>query len=106
MPVAFTSLFLIYHTQRLFVHMDVREFFKCVLLFFPSCCKMGMADMGRWGGGRETATREQAEGATDSPRGDEEIKIHLTLKNLLYKTNYFSEESFHHCIAVGPIAIT
>ena len=34
--------------------------------------------------------------------GDEEIKFHLTLKNLLYKTNYFSKESFHRCMAVGP----
>lgn len=55
----------------------------------------------------ETATRErERERQTEMARGDEEIKFLLSLKNLLYKTNYFSKESFHHCIAVGLCAIT
>lgn len=29
-----------------------------------------------------------------------------SMKNLLYKTNYFSKESFHQCAAAGPCAIT
>lgn len=45
---------------------------------------------------------EENERQTPIARGDEEIKFHLTLKNLLYKTNYSSKESFHRCMAVGP----
>lgn len=65
---------------------------------------MRMTDR-RWKSGRER--RGSGRGRqTEIARGDEEIKFHLTLKNLLYKTNYFSKESFHHCMAAGPRAVT
>lgn len=74
-------------TQQLFIHMSVNHWSMfCVSL-------------------REDGKRERGR-QTEIARGDEEIKFHLTLKKLLYKTNYFSNESFHHCMAVGPRAIT
>lgn len=53
-PVAFTSsLILIHRTQRLFVHMDVRELFKNVLPFFP------LRVVGGGGQQRENELRER-----------------------------------------------
>ncbi len=55
---------------------------------------------------RRGMSERERERQTEIARGDEEMKFHLTLKYLLYETNYFSKESFHHCMAVGPRAIT
>lgn len=57
-----------------------------------------------WGWGWEIRGGERVgERQAEITRGDEEIKFHLTLKNLLYKTNYFSKESFHHCMAASAV---
>ena len=66
-----------------------------IQVFF--CCRRRMRDARKrdeneWERGRIT-------------RGDGEIKFHLALKNWLHKTNDFSEESFHHRVAVGPCAV-
>lgn len=102
MPVAFMPpLFLIKRTQWLFVHMDVSESVKFHSVFLLCQDGNGRHEEGEeW----ETATRER-EREREIARGDE-IKFHLTLKNLLNKTNYFSKESFHCCIAVGLSATT
>lgn len=67
------------------------------------CVRIRLTDVRRGKSGRQQQEKEREK---DEARGDEEIKFLLSLKNLLYKTNYFSKESFHHCIAVGLCALT
>ncbi len=88
-----------YQLLKLLIHISVNH--SSMLCFL--CVRMRMTDMRRGRSGRD---RERERVETKVAPGDEEIKFHLTLKHLLYKTNYFSKESFHFCMAVGLRAIT
>lgn len=66
--------------------------YLCSILFFY--VRMNTSCMRRRG-----AERQKDEGERDKNRRDKTITS--PLQNRRFKTNYFSKQSFHHCMAAG-----